>query len=114
MILKGVKHKAGRKARAAKAQAECRSVTSVPQLHYGHCDAANETRAHFTSARIKSMFHPKEESFNTLQIQVVIACKKEQLNINDRTNNKPDPFAVPFLSLRHALQNVLPALSEET
>jgi len=57
------------------------------------------------------MFHPKQESFDILQIQVVIACEKGQLNINDYTNNKPHPFAVPFISLLHALQNMLFAFS---
>lgn len=52
------------------------------------------------------MFHPKQESFDILQIQVVIACEKGQLNINDSTNNKPHPFAVPFISFLYALQNV--------
>lgn len=48
------------------------------------------------------MFHSKQAIFDILQIQVVIACEKGQLNINARTNDRPRPFAVPLI----ALQNV--------
>lgn len=47
----------------------------------------------------------KQENFGILQIQVVIACEKGKLNINDCTNNELHPFAVPFISLLHTLQN---------
>lgn len=52
------------------------------------------------------MFHPKQENFDILQIQVAIACEKGQLNINACTNNWPHSYGVPFISLFHALLNV--------
>lgn len=62
---------------------------------------------HLSGLPGSNVSHLKQEIFGILQIQVVIACEKGKLNINDCTNNELHPFAMPFISLLRTLQNAL-------